>query len=374
MIKLVFASILFSLSLLVLFRAPTNFFWLTAVAITNFPYVPMLLSAISFYLGDRSLRFHWPIMLISAAAFVIFTLPVIAAYRERVVVPRDMQKVFPVNNEESLPGVYNFFKMFGSNKMITYQSFSYKQAGDKKLLADFYPAENKTVAPLVIVVHGGSWESGDNKQLPELNSFLASKGYNVAAITYRLAPAFKAPAPAEDVADAVNYFIAHATQYKIDTNNIVFLGRSAGGQIVLSAAYSLHRKNIKGVINYYGPADMVWGGQIKTNQLVLNTDEIYNSYFGGLYRDVPDKFLESSATDHADSSSPPTLMIHGSIDPLVSIHHEEHLQNKLDSLHVKNYFLRLPFATHGCDYSLKGPAGQVSAYATLRFIEYVTTH
>ena len=92
------------------------------------------------------------------------------------------------------------------------------------------------MAPLVIVVHGGSWESGDNKQLPELNSYLAHKGFNVAAITYRLAPQYKSPAPSEDVHDAIQYFIQHAARYKIDTNNIVLLGRSAGGQIVLSAA------------------------------------------------------------------------------------------------------------------------------------------
>ena len=150
------------------------------------------------------------------------------------------------------------------------------------------------------------------------------------------------------------------------------IGRSAGGQIALCAAYMLHLPNIKGVVNYYGPADMVWGGQVKVNSAVLNTNKIYDEYFGGQYEQVPDKFRESSAVANANSLSPPTLMIHGTIDPLVSIHHEERLQKKLDSLGVKNYFLRLPFATHGCDYSLKGPAGQVSRYAVLRFLNSVT--
>ena len=372
MIKLIFSLVLLLLSMLVLFRAPTNFFWLVAVAVTDFPYIPMLLSAFSFYLGDRATRFHWPIIAISSIAFIIFSLPILSGYRQTVTVPSAMNKIFPVQGEDNLPSVFSMFKMFTGNTTIPYQSFTYKRAGDKDLVADFYPAKNKSMAPLVIVVHGGSWESGDNKQLPELNSFLAAKGFNVAAITYRLAPQYRAPAPAEDVHDAIQYFIQHAAQYKIDTNNIVLLGRSAGGQIVLSAAYTLHLSKIKGVINYYGPADMVWGGQIKVSPLVLNTDMIYRAYFGGLYTEVPEKFRESSALEYANSSSPPTLMIHGTIDPLVSVHHEEHLQQKLDSLHIKNYFLRLPFATHGCDYSLKGPAGQVSAYATLRFIKSVT--
>ncbi|MEJ7609874.1 MAG: alpha/beta hydrolase, partial [Ferruginibacter sp.] len=318
MIKLIFSLVLLMLSMLVLFRAPTNFFWLVAVALTNFPYIPMLLTGFSFYLGDRAERFHWPILAISSIAFIIFSLPIISGYRQTVTVPTAMNKIFPVNNEDELPVVFSLFKMFTPNATMAFQSFVYKRAGGKDLLADFYPAKIKTPASLVIVVHGGSWESGDNKQLPELNSYLASKGFNVAAITYRLAPGYKAPAPAEDVEDAIRFFMEHAAQFKVDTNNIILLGRSAGGQIVLSAAYTLHLPNIKGVINYYGPADMEWGGQVKVNSLVLNTDKIYRSYFGGLYGEVPEKFRESSALVHADRTSPPTLMIHGTIDPLVS--------------------------------------------------------
>ena len=372
MLKLIFAIVLFLLSLLVVFRAPTNFFWLVAVAVTSFPYVGMLISAVSVYMGSRSVRFHWPIMIISGIAFLIYSLPVFSAAKKSFMLPKEMAKVFPVTNEKVLPGVFNFFNMFENNIHTPLTSFPYKEIDGKKLMVDFYPAVTGNIAPLVLVIHGGSWQSGDNKQLPELNSYLASKGYNVAAITYRLAPAYKAPAPVEDTRDAINYFLQHYRFYKIDTDNIVLLGRSAGGQIALSTAYSLQLKGIKGVISYYGPADMVWGGQVKVSNLVLNTDKIYNNYFGGLYKDIPEKFKESSAIDHADAQSPPTLTIHGAIDPLVSFQHPVHLQKKLDSLHVKNYFLQLTYATHGCDYSLKSPAGQVCTYAVERFINSVT--
>ena len=372
MIKLIFALILFLLSLLVIFRAPTNFFWLVAVAVTSFPYVGMLLSVLSLYFGIRGGYFQWPVIAISGIALLIFSLPVFSATKKSFSLPDEMAKTFPVKNDKDLTGVFNFFNIFEKNINTPFTSFPYKEIDGKKIMVDFYPAVSGNIAPLVIVIHGGSWQSGDNKQLPELNSYLASKGYNVAAISYRLAPAYKAPAPVEDTRDAINYFLQHYRFYKIDTDNIVLLGRSAGGQIALSAAYSLKFKGIKGVISYYGPADMVWGGQVKVSSLVLNTDKIYNNYFGGLYKQIPEKFKESSAIDHADAQSPPTLMIHGEIDPLVSFQHPIHLQKKLDSLHVKNYFLQLPFATHGCDYSLKSPAGQVCTYAVERFLNSVT--
>ncbi len=372
MLKLIFAILLLLFSLLVLMRAPANMLWLVSVAITNFPYVPMLLAAGSFYIGNRATKYHWPIMLISLAAFIIYSLPIIVAYKQSRHVPLAMKSIFPVQQEDSLPEVFTFTKMFSTNKNMAYKSFTYKKVDGIDLTLDFYASSSSKVSPLVITIHGGSWQGGDSKQLPELNSYLALKGYNVAAINYRLAPAYKAPAPVEDTRDVISYLVAHARELNIDTNNIVLLGRSAGSQIALNAAYNFHNPNIKGVVSYYGPADMVWGGQIKVSKLVLNTDLIYDNYFGGNYKQVPQKFVESSGFESADKSSPPTLIIHGTIDPLVSFHHAEHLQKKLNNLQVPNYYLQLPFATHGCDYSLKGPAGQVCTYAVERFIKSVT--
>ncbi len=372
MLKLIFAILLIIFSFLVLLPAPANILWLVAVAITNFPYVPMLLAAFSFYFGTQAAKYQWPIMLLSLTAFIIYALPIIAAYKQTKQVPIAMKNIFPVQREDDLPQAFAFTKMFSGKRDVSYSSFAYKKADGKDLSLDFYPSSTKKVSPIAIVIHGGSWQGGDSKQLPELNSYLALKGFNVAAINYRLAPAYKAPAPVEDTRDAINYLMAHALELNIDTSNIVLLGRSAGAQIALNAAYDFHNPSIKGVVSYYGPADMVWGGQVKVSKLVLNTDLIYDNYFGGSYKEVPQKFVESSGLESADASSPPTLIIHGTIDPLVSLNHGIHLQKKLNELKVRNYFLQLPFATHGCDYSLKGPAGQVCTYAVERFIKSVT--
>src|SRR5205085_8958681 len=101
------------------------------------------------------------------------------------------------------------------------------------------------------------------------NTELVEAGYNVASINYRLAPAYTYPAPIEDLQAVLAYLRSHATELSIDTNKLILLGRSAGGQIVLSAAYTLRDRAIKGVISFYGPADMVWGYANPTNPLVL---------------------------------------------------------------------------------------------------------
>ncbi len=373
MIKLIFSLLFLLISLLVIFPAPNTFLWKVSVALTSFPWVPMLLVLTLFFIGIKATKFAIPIALITAITLIIFSLPIIEAFKKKSKLA-EIQKIFPVKDESSLPIVFSFAKMFGRNINVEYKTITYKSIDTKNITLDFYPTANKKSSPLVIVIHGGSWQSGDNKQLPDLNSYLTTKGYNVAAINYRLAPAYKSPAPLEDTKAAIDFFLLHAAEYNIDTNNMVLLGRSAGAQIALCAAYTFRMPNIKGVISYYGPADMLWAGQLPTNAGVLNNNEIYNNYLGGLYKDVPEKFKEISAVHQATTTSPPTLMIHGKIDPLVFHVHPEHLQKKLNQLHVPNYYLSFNYATHGCDYNLKSPAGQVGTYLVERFLLSVMQH
>jgi acetyl esterase/lipase len=225
----------------------------------------------------------------------------------------------------------------------------------------------------VLVIHGGSWSGGDNKQLPALNSYLAQQGYHVAAIQYRLAPKYKSPAPVEDTKTALHYLNTHAETLGIDTCNYILLGRSAGAQIALVAAYTFHDFSIKGVISFYGPADMVWGARFKSSKLVLNTEEVFRNYFGDLIDKVPEKYTEASAYAFAEKNSPPTLLIHGPNDPMVSYDHSVRLNKKLEENQVAHYFLNLPWATHGCDYNINGPSGQISTFSIERFITSVTS-
>src|SRR5207248_3224846 len=66
----------------------------------------------------------------------------------------------------------------------------------------------------------------------------AARGYAVAAIDYRLAPAAPYPAALEDVRAAVAYLAAHAAEYDLDRSRVVLLGRSAGGHLALLAGYT----------------------------------------------------------------------------------------------------------------------------------------
>lgn len=376
MLRLILSILLALLSMLVLFKAPTNFLWRVSVAVTEFPYLFMAASFILCAFCFRAEKYKLLSLSLSSISFIIFCLPIVQAYMLGASLPAKLGAVAASKTSENeLPKPFSMVNMFtgiGSGQ-VKPKAMVYKSLPGRNLSLDFYPAASGAAAPCIIVIHGGSWSEGDSKQLPALNSYLANRNYNVAAINYRLAPEFKSPAPVEDTRDAIRYLTQHADELKIDTSNFILLGRSAGGQIALVAAYSLHLPNVKGVISFYGPADMVWGAQVKTNKLVLNTDKVFSDYLGGLFKSVPQKYYESSSCEYVNPSSTPTLIIHGEHDPMVAFEHALHLEKKLQESHVSYFFLDIPWATHGCDYNINGPSGQITTYTVERFIQSAIT-
>jgi len=304
-------------------------------------------------------------------SLILFLSPIIRAYTVAARINDEMQSSlsggkaleFPQNRQPFALG-----RLFRKATLLPSRPLTYIQYADTALTLDYYPAQKAGKRPCVVVVHGGSWSSGDSKQLPELNSYLSSIGYQVASMNYRLAPKYKAPAAIEDVRNALNYLKSHADSLQIDTNRFVLLGRSAGAQIALLAAYTLPDTSIKAVIDFYGPADMVWGYSVPANPLVMNSRLVMERYLGGSYKAVPQTYVSSSPIEFVNQQTVPTLIIHGGNDVLVAYEHSTRLNTRLQQKNVKHYWLKLPWATHGFDYNINGPGGQLSTYAVETFL------
>jgi pimeloyl-ACP methyl ester carboxylesterase len=124
---------------------------------------------------------------------------------------------------------------------------------------DAYPATAAS-SPLVILVHGGGWRANKRKQFSSYAEGLWRRGNAVFNIDYRLdsktVGAF--PMQVEDVVAAERYAVAHALTYNADPNNVVFVGGSAGGQLVAMAAEQLANEGtpVDGVVTLSGPFDL----------------------------------------------------------------------------------------------------------------------
>jgi len=372
MIRLILIVLLFLLSLLAVFKAFEYHLWLLAIAVTEFPWLFSSITIVVLLTGFFGGRFIMPGTIIGIVALLLFLSPIARAYVIAGNVRAEFDSAFAVTNTDSSSAPFSFFKMFKKPVNIAYKKITYIKYAHTAMSLDFYPSQIAGKKPCVIVVHGGSWAGGDSQQLPELNSYLATKGYNVASINYRLAPKWQTPAPVEDVANAIQYLREHAGELNVDTTQFVLIGRSAGAQIALLAAYTMHNKNLKGVIDFYGPADMVWGYSAPASPLIMDSRKVMEQYIGGSYSQVPQKYFDCSPLVYVDKQSVPTLIIHGNSDVLVSPEHSHRLNGALQNSGVKHYWLQLPWATHGFDFNLNGPGGQLSTYTVLQFLNTVT--
>ncbi|PAW92485.1 alpha/beta hydrolase [Mucilaginibacter sp. MD40] len=370
MIRFILSILLLLTALLILFPAPEYHLWLLAVIAGEYCWVLALAALIVLASGRREDKAFITGTIISAIAFFIFILPIFQASRISGKLSGNLDKVFLVKAKRGIGKPFSIAKFFAKTSEADHFQHTYIKYTDTSLTLDFYPSKIKSNRrPCVIVIHGGSWSSGDSQQLPELNSLLATNGYNVASINYRMAPMWKSPAPVEDVENALKYLRSHAAELSIDTNQFVLLGRSAGAQIALVAGYTLKNQHIAGVIDFYGPADMVWGYAAPSNPLIMDSRKVMERYLGGTYSSVPKQYVNSSPLSFVDASVPPTLIIHGKNDALVAYEHSRRLNQKLQQAGVPHYWLRLPWATHGFDYNINGPGGQLSTYAVLRFMD-----
>jgi acetyl esterase/lipase len=376
MIRVGLIWFLFLLSLLTVLKAPAYYVWLVSIVVTEFPWFFIVITLFLLVWGVGVNKYQLQGAIPGIIALLLFCSPIVRAYDVAATLKQNFEAEFgagsTVVTNKSIKEPFRFFKMLAGigGKLLPYKVLPYNPPYNLSL--DYYASQIPGKKPCVVVVHGGSWASGNSQELPDLNTHLAKVGYNVASINYRLAPKYQCPAPVEDIHTAIAYLKKHSEELNIDTNNFVLLGRSAGGQIALLAAYTLHEPGLKAVISYYAPADMVWGYSIPSNPLIMDSRKVMGDYLGGSYSQVPHNFEASSPLLFVNKNSVPTLMIHGQNDVLVAWEHSRRLNLKLQQYGVKHFLLTLPWATHGCDYTLNGPSGQLATYTVDRFINHVT--
>ncbi len=91
--------------------------------------------------------------------------------------------------------------------------------------------------PLLLYLHGGGWCFGSTNSCARFCAALALEGdCCVAALDYRLSPAYPFPAPLDDCRDALAYVRQHADGWGCDSARVSVGGDSAGGNLALATA------------------------------------------------------------------------------------------------------------------------------------------
>ncbi len=379
MLRLLIAILLFLFSLLAVLPIPAKQAWYAAIAVSEFPWVWLIITCLLLIWIVARRAYRAPALVISVIAGILFATPIVRAYRIAATLDERLQTSFGIQTAGmTMPHRDQAFSLaqmitgIGASR-VPFTTYEYAVHSAMHLTLNFYASPLPGVRPCLLLVHGGSWKSGNNHELPDVNSYFAKAGYQVATINYRLAPEFKSPAPQEDVHAALQWLKVNAAHLNIDPDNFVLMGRSAGGQIVLEAAYGLNEPGVKGVVSFYGPADMIYGYNEPHNQLVMKHHQVLEDFLGGTPQQAHAQYIAASPVTQVTANSIPALLVHGYLDQHVHYAESERMAAALERYHVPHLLLGLPWATHGCEYSLNGPSGQLAVYSAERFM-YAVTH
>jgi acetyl esterase/lipase len=225
---------------------------------------------------------------------------------------------------------------------------TYGTDGQQKM--DIYlPAGRSTTSTkLIILIHGGAWNQGDKSDFATYIDTLKKRlpSYAIININYRLATgsANFFPTQENDVRAAIYTIYNRRAQYAI-SDKFVLLGASAGGHLALLQAYkNFSPVTIKAVVDFFGPTDLVDMYNNPANPLI---PLILLQVTGGNPSTLPTLYHDSSPLNYVTAQSPPTIILQGGADIVVSPSQSANLNAKLQTFGVIHQYVYYPTENHG---------------------------
>lgn len=230
---------------------------------------------------------------------------------------------------------------------VTMLNVSYGTNAQQKI--DVYlPANRSTTnTKVIIMIHGGAWNTGDKADFNEYVDSLKKRepSYAIFNINYKLANTPDLfPAQEQDVKAAVEFIYNKRQEYQI-SDKFVLIGGSAGAHLALLQGYKYSTPvKPKAIIDFFGPTDLVAMYNNPPNPLV---QPLLLSVTGSTPTTNNTLYTQSSPINFVSSQSPPTMILHGGIDIVVSPSQSVALDIKLFISGVTHQYIFYPTEGHG---------------------------
>lgn len=218
-------------------------------------------------------------------------------------------------NSSSMSSLKQYFSGIGFLNGITRKDFSaqyniaYGQDTRQKL--DIYQPlhlTNSNPRPVILFVHGGSWEEGNKDDYLFVGESFTRAGYVTVVMNYRLAPVHKYPDYVQDTARAIQWINQNISRYGGNPQQLVVMGHSAGAFNAVEAVdnprwlieVNVPVSSIKAVVGIAGPYSYDF-----------RTDSTRDAFPANA---VPDQVMPDR---HVRTDAPPHLLLVGSKDQRV---------------------------------------------------------
>lgn len=207
------------------------------------------------------------------------------------------------------------------------KNIAYGDAGKRNLLDIFMPIRPGSDRPVLLQIHGGAWLVGKKEEqaLP-LMHHMASLGWVVVAINYRLSPRATFPDHIIDVKKAIAWIRENINNWGGNPDFITVTGGSAGGHLTALAAMSANfapwqpgfetvDTRVQAAMPLYGVYDFCNRAGIRQGTRI--DDYVMKKVMKSTPDVDPDAFNLASPECWVDGEVPPLFIIHGSHDTLV---------------------------------------------------------
>jgi len=208
------------------------------------------------------------------------------------------------------------------------------QFGDLRL------PKGKGPFPVAMNIHGGFWRANyDLLHAGHLCAALTAKGIVTWNLEYRRVgdPEGGWPATFNDIVAGYRYLHQVEKRYHLNTEKIVVMGHSAGGQLALCLA--AHVPEVKRVVSLAGVVDLA-----RTYELHLSHDAVAE-LLGGTPEQVPDHYRDADPMTLAIPRARQVLL-HGSLDDTVPPDFSRRYVETKKKIHEDARLVEIPKADH----------------------------
>jgi acetyl esterase/lipase len=262
----------------------------------------------------------------------------------------------------------------GEYEVATRPDIVFAEHDSVTLLGDLYLPTGLARAPVLVGVHGGGWQVGDRKFYTHWGNYLASHGYAVFAIEYRLMkPGLKTwPGAVHDTKAAVQFIFAEAAEFGLDAERVGLIGDSAGAHLSALTALAGDDPAFSAVIGFYGVYDML--AQWEQDQMTRPRDQITEKLLGVPPMISRKMFFEASPLSYVrvDKNSTRFLLIYGREDDIVDPVTQS--EKFLTALKQAGFFARtivVPGAGHFWSSEPMDEHGSFSAYTAPKLLRFL---
>jgi acetyl esterase len=236
-------------------------------------------------------------------------------------------------------------------------------------------------SPILLYVHGGGWIGGTRFDRSADMRWYADRGWLVISVDYALSSNERHlwNEAEEQIGCALVWVGANAERYDGDIRRLSMLGDSAGGNLVINAAYQASRNEltsscggailpVAAVATIYPAVDPA---AVYDNDNALAGRygrDMAMKYLGGSPQQFPDRYARTTSRSYIHASAPPTLIIVGEVDQLVPSGATLTFADAARSAGIDIRLLQVPYGQHAFDRVIGNIGDQIDRQAVLQFL------